>query len=148
MVDAVAEWLRRVIRNHLGLSRVGSSPTGVVVYFVKVPPFSTQCRHRCVRPLHFYSIIFATLNIRDVIWLLQLFYRNQPVPSGAKVKINENPFIRRFYRVRMTSPTHGILRSCIVAHLIVRWRESTATNSTCLVWTHSSFRVWSFEVNF
>ena len=27
--DTVAEWLRRVIRNHLGLSRVGSSPAGV-----------------------------------------------------------------------------------------------------------------------
>ncbi len=27
--DTVAEWLRRSTRNRLGLSRVGSSPTGV-----------------------------------------------------------------------------------------------------------------------
>ena len=29
--DTVAEWLRRSTRNRLGLSRVGSSPTGVVL---------------------------------------------------------------------------------------------------------------------
>ena len=28
-VDTVAEWLRRVTRNHLGFSRAGSNPAGV-----------------------------------------------------------------------------------------------------------------------
>ena len=44
LLDAVAEWLRRVIRNHLGLSRVGSSPTGVVVQsFLLVCASPTVC---------------------------------------------------------------------------------------------------------
>ena len=29
--DSMAEWLRRVIRNHMGCARVGSNPTAVVV---------------------------------------------------------------------------------------------------------------------
>ena len=28
--DTLAEWLRRVIRNHMGFPRVGSNPTGDV----------------------------------------------------------------------------------------------------------------------
>jgi hypothetical protein len=28
--DSMAEWLRRVIRNHMGYARVGSNPTAVV----------------------------------------------------------------------------------------------------------------------
>ena len=32
-VDTMAEWLRRVIRNHLGLSRTGSSPVSVEIAF-------------------------------------------------------------------------------------------------------------------
>ena len=31
--DTMAEWLRRVIRNHLGLSRTGSSPVSVGSFF-------------------------------------------------------------------------------------------------------------------
>lgn len=31
--DTMAEWLRRVIRNHLGLSRTGSSPVSVEFAF-------------------------------------------------------------------------------------------------------------------
>ena len=27
--DSMAEWLRRVIRNHMGYARVGSNPTAV-----------------------------------------------------------------------------------------------------------------------
>lgn len=30
--DTMAEWLRRVIRNHLGLSRTGSSPVSVGLF--------------------------------------------------------------------------------------------------------------------
>ena len=29
--DSMAEWLRRLIRNQLGIARVGSNPTAVVV---------------------------------------------------------------------------------------------------------------------
>ena len=31
---AMAEWLRRVIRNHLGSSRVGSNPARSVLFFI------------------------------------------------------------------------------------------------------------------
>ena len=34
--DTVAEWLRRMTRNHLGFSRVGSSPASVVTFFVRL----------------------------------------------------------------------------------------------------------------
>ena len=51
-LDTVAEWLRRVIRNHLGLSRVGSSPTSVeslkidihIMISVFICPLFGKCR--------------------------------------------------------------------------------------------------------
>ena len=32
--DSMAEWLRRVIRNHMGYARVGSNPTAVVYQYI------------------------------------------------------------------------------------------------------------------
>ena len=36
--DTLAEWLRRVIRNHMGSSRAGSNPAGVVDFASFVEP--------------------------------------------------------------------------------------------------------------
>jgi hypothetical protein len=57
--DTVAEWLRRLIRNHLDLFRVGSSPTGVDQYLFSYLP--TSCKSQLVLPFFLTQYISVAL---------------------------------------------------------------------------------------
>ena len=47
--DTVAEWLRRLTRNQLGLSRAGSSPVSVVIFVpYGIPEFCRRARGRAL----------------------------------------------------------------------------------------------------
>ena len=46
----MAEWLRRVIRNHLGSSRVGSNPARSVLFFARFPGICIGNENRPLLP--------------------------------------------------------------------------------------------------
>ena len=65
--DTVAEWLRRLIRNHLGLSRVGSSPAGVELNYIC---FLLFWAHRHLLPIEFTIIVYIHIYIYIYIYVI------------------------------------------------------------------------------
>ena len=148
--DTVAEWLRRLTRNQLGLSRAGSSPVSVV-FFTNIFLHKKELHTKLKLHLLFFSpslelVLF--LCWRSVTTLTHPLVPKGLLPSSVTMHFSQNSYSCYCSLSLPCNVTHHIichvLLRCIRVHLyFFAQLPSTSINCQWCFWSYDNVNVLS-----